>query len=46
MIDEIYRLQELLDRIILVSHQEEFATRFNNSWQTHLENGATRLALL
>lgn len=45
MIDELQRLQGQLARIILVSHQEEFASAFPNRYCFRLEPGGTRVAL-
>jgi DNA repair protein SbcC/Rad50 len=42
MIEELNELQEQLQRIILVSHQEEFASAFRNGYRVELEDGASR----
>jgi DNA repair protein SbcC/Rad50 len=46
IIEELNRLQTLMERIILVSHQEEFFTRFNHGWSFQLENGVTKAELV
>ncbi|MBV9124138.1 MAG: hypothetical protein JO112_12330, partial [Planctomycetes bacterium] len=43
MIQELHNLQGQLDRILLVSHQEEFADAFTNGYRFQLENGSTRV---
>jgi hypothetical protein len=42
MIQELHNLQGQPQRILLVSHQEEFADAFTNGYRFELENGATR----
>jgi DNA repair exonuclease SbcCD ATPase subunit len=43
MIQELHNLQGQLHRILLVSHQEEFAGAFTNGYRFERENGATRV---
>jgi exonuclease SbcC len=44
--DELNRLRQHLRRIVVVSHQEEFAKRFPVVWQlSHGENGTTAAAV-
>ena len=43
MIDELQRLQGQLARIVLVSHQEEFASAFPNRYCFRIEEGGTRV---
>jgi DNA repair protein SbcC/Rad50 len=44
--DELNRLRQHLRRIVVVSHQEEFAKRFPVVWQlSHGENGTTAIAV-
>lgn len=43
MIGELHNLQGQLQRILLVSHQEEFANEFTNGYRFHLEDGTTRV---
>ena len=43
MIKELHNLQSQLSRILLVSHQEEFAQAFPNGYRFRLENGTTRV---
>lgn len=42
MIDELHALKSALDRIVLVSHQEEFADAFANQYQIELVDGTSR----
>jgi len=48
IIEEIYRLQDsqIMELIILVSHQEEFFKRFTHGWSTRLENGVAKVQLI
>ncbi len=46
MIDELKDLKQELHRIILVSHQEEFANAFTNGYEIRLENGCSIATLL
>jgi exonuclease SbcC len=46
MIQELNDLKERLDRIILVSHQEEFAGAFTNGYSVGLVDGASQVSLL
>lgn len=42
MIDELHELKHELNRIILVSHQEEFASAFrDNGYEIRLDNGTS-----
>jgi exonuclease SbcC len=41
VIDELHRLQDILQRIILVSHQEEFTEAFPNRYEITLKNGTS-----
>jgi DNA repair exonuclease SbcCD ATPase subunit len=43
MIQELHNLQGELARIVLVSHQEEFASAFPHRYCFRLENGGTRV---
>jgi DNA repair exonuclease SbcCD ATPase subunit len=43
MIQELHNLQGQLARIILVSHQEEFASAFGNSYRLWRETGGTQV---
>jgi exonuclease SbcC len=44
--DELDRVRQHLRRIVVVSHQEEFAKRFPVVWQPrHLDNGTTAAAV-
>lgn len=43
MIDELHSLKNVLSRIILVSHQEEFASAFKNRYIIRLENGTSQV---
>jgi len=43
MIQELHNLRDFLKRILLVSHQEEFADAFENSYHFELVNGSTRV---
>lgn len=43
MIQELQNLSQQLDRILLVSHQEEFADAFPNGYKFHLVDNATRV---
>ena len=45
MIDELHALKSALDRIILVSHQEEFAEAFTNKYRIDLVDGTSRATL-
>lgn len=42
MIDELHRLKDFMGRIILVSHQEEFARAFVNRYEVTLEDGTSQ----
>jgi DNA repair exonuclease SbcCD ATPase subunit len=46
MIQELHNLQGQLQRILLVSHQEEFANEFTNGYRFQLEDGTTRVKRL
>ncbi len=46
MIDELHALKSALDRIILVSHQEEFAGAFANKYFVELVDGSSRARLV
>ncbi|MFN3650416.1 MAG: hypothetical protein ACK47B_12635 [Armatimonadota bacterium] len=46
MIQELHELKQHLQRIILVSHQEEFTGAFANGYGIALENGGSRVSLL
>ena len=46
LIDELQNLTGLLDRIILVTHQEEIARAFPNGYQIRLENGSSKVSLI
>lgn len=46
MIDELHALKSALDRIILVSHQEEFADAFANKYRIELVDGTSRASLV
>lgn len=46
MIQELNELQQQLARIVLVSHQEEFAGAFANGYAIELVDGASRVSLL
>jgi DNA repair protein SbcC/Rad50 len=46
MIEELQRLQGIMKRIILVSHQESFANAFPTGIRFRLENGETRVLRL
>src|SRR5262249_40513266 len=41
MIQELHNLQGQLHRILLVSHQEEFADAFTNGYRFELDHGST-----
>jgi exonuclease SbcC len=43
MIDELHRLKDYMGRIILVSHQEEFAHAFVNRYEVTLEDGTSQV---
>lgn len=43
MIQELHNLQGQLQRILLVSHQDEFADAFTNGYRFELVNGATQV---
>lgn len=43
MIDELHRLKDFMGRIILVSHQEEFARAFVNRYEVTLEDGTSQV---
>jgi exonuclease SbcC len=45
MIEELHALQGVLGRILLVSHQEEFQTAFQNAYAIRLEGGTSVAAL-
>ena len=45
MIDELHALKSALDRIILVSHQEEFASAFAHKYVVELVDGTSRVRL-
>jgi DNA repair protein SbcC/Rad50 len=44
MIQELQNLKTQLKCVLLVSHQEEFAEAFPNSYRFELQNGATRVS--
>jgi DNA repair exonuclease SbcCD ATPase subunit len=46
MIDELHSLKNVLQRIILVSHQEEFSDAFPNRYAIELHEGASRVTLV
>lgn len=46
MIEELHNLKKLLSKIILVSHQEEFANAFPNRYQIKLEGKASSVSLV
>ncbi len=46
IIDEFHALKDVLSRIILVSHQEEFASAFTNGYEIRIEDGTSRASLL
>ncbi len=46
MSDELHRLGNALGRIILVSHQEEFASGFRHKYEIRLEDGSSRAVLV
>jgi exonuclease SbcC len=41
MIPDLHSLTDVLKRIILVSHQEEFTESFKNGYAISLENGTS-----
>lgn len=43
IIQELYNLRQHLKRIILVSHQEEFARGFSTGYEIHLVDGASQV---
>jgi DNA repair exonuclease SbcCD ATPase subunit len=45
MIEELHALKNVLSRIILVSHQEEFADAFPTRYVIGLEDGTSRASL-
>lgn len=45
MIEQLHNLTDVLGRIILVSHQEEFAGSFANRYLVELSDGASRASL-
>jgi len=45
IIEELHGLQSVLKRVILVSHQDEFAHAFSNRYLIELENGTSRATL-
>lgn len=46
IIQELYNLRQHLKRIILVSHQEEFARGFSTGYEIHLVDGASQVQTL
>lgn len=46
MIDELHSLKNVLQRIILVSHQEEFSDAFPNRYAIELRDGASHVTLV
>ncbi len=46
MIDELHSLKSVLQRIILVSHQEEFSDAFPNRYAIELRDGASHVTLV
>lgn len=46
MIQELHALGEHVARIILVSHQEEFADAFPNRYRFKLVSGSSRVTLM
>ena len=44
MIQELQNLRGHLERIVLVSHQEEFADAFPDGYRFELKDGATQIA--
>jgi DNA repair exonuclease SbcCD ATPase subunit len=46
MIDELHALRDMLRCVILVSHQEEFASAFNNSYTVQIVDGSSTVHLL
>jgi DNA repair protein SbcC/Rad50 len=46
MIDELHHLKDVLRRIILVSHLDEFADAFPNRYEVALADGTSRVTLL
>jgi len=46
MIAELHALKDTLQRIIVVSHQEEFSSSFKNGYEIKLVNGASRVQLV
>jgi DNA repair exonuclease SbcCD ATPase subunit len=45
MIDALDSLRQQLKRIVLVSHQEEFASAFSNKYLIQLEDGTSKVSL-
>lgn len=43
IIEQLQQLQERLARIILVSHQEEFTSAFNNGYTVTIQGGSSRV---
>jgi DNA repair exonuclease SbcCD ATPase subunit len=43
MIQELYNLRNYLERVLIVSHQEEFAAAFPDGYHTEIVDGTTRL---
>ena len=46
LVDELQNLTGLLDRIILVTHQEEIARAFPNGYQIRLEDESSKVSLI
>ena len=46
LVDELQNLTGLLDRIILVTHQEEIARAFPNGYQIRLEGESSKISLI
>jgi DNA repair exonuclease SbcCD ATPase subunit len=46
MIEELQRLKGIMQRIVLVSHQEAFANAFAHGYRFSLEHGQTRVSRL
>lgn len=46
MIEELRNLERLLDRIIVVSHQEDFETAFPNRWRIFIEDGTAQAVIV
>jgi exonuclease SbcC len=46
MIEELHNLGRVLERIIVVSHQEEFETAFPHRWRISLRDGSAQADLV